>query len=160
MSIYRCHVQDIIRKLRSFSTSRTKRLVNAFLIYSDLLPSYAAIMGLRPCRHGIPAWCRMRRPAPFMSVSTDRTGRLAPNGSRCKGIKNIYTCKTNPAFFCYGAPKVTATGGMSPPRCDAETINRRNIQALSLDIAPVLPRSMVCRRGIHRAAAHYLRWVL
>lgn len=31
MSIYRCNVHDLIRKLRSFPASRTKRIVNAFL---------------------------------------------------------------------------------------------------------------------------------
>ena len=40
--------KTISRKLRSFSIPRTGRLVNAFPIYSDLLPSYAAVVGSSP----------------------------------------------------------------------------------------------------------------
>ena len=42
--IYRCYVHDSIRKLRSFSSSRTKRQVNAFLICRDSRPIPASII--------------------------------------------------------------------------------------------------------------------
>lgn len=99
MSIYRCNVHDLIRKLRSFPASRTKRIVNAFLyIVTSSHPMPPAMTKCPPCRHGIPAWCRSHVMHLGCQTLLTEHDRLTTNGSRCKGIKNIYTCKINPCF--------------------------------------------------------------
>ena len=99
MSIYRCCVHDCIKKFAKFPSVKNKAHCKRLPIYSDLLPSYAAAMTERPpCRHGIPAWCRSHVMSLGCQTLLAEHDRLTTNGSRCKGIKNIYTCKINSCF--------------------------------------------------------------